>query len=354
MKTSELSQLPIAPVWATQAGAESDVVLASRTRLSRNLSGYMYPSVASPTDLDASTKAVLEAARSELTPEPFGADSFELNPAGFTPHELHFLAERSFSDGESPTRIMATADERLSLVIGAVDHLRIVSMSPGLGLSTALERARSVDQKLEPHLNYAVAMDWGYLSAEIKNLGTGLRASTLVHVPVLAQLERLESMSASMDDSGYELLPYFSDEGFNSGGSALCLLRNRRGLGSDEAAIVGKLEDYASKLVHYERAARDELCATRGKEIVDSANRALGVLRFARSLSAGEARSLVSHLRLGVVAGLVSGVAVETVTSLLLINQESHIARNRTSEGVGEIDVVRAQVFRDILDTGHA
>ncbi len=354
MKTSELSQLPVAPVWLTKAGAESDVVIAARTRLSRNLSGYKYPSVASPVELEASTQAVLEAARSELTPEPFGADALDLNSVGFTPHELHFLAERSLSDGEAPTRIMVTPDERLSLVIGAVDHLRIVSIDSGLSLGSALERARAVDQKLERHLNFAVAMDWGYLSAEIANLGSGLRASTLVHVPVLAQLDRLESMSTSMDNSGFELLPYFSEKGFGSEGSALCLLRNRRGLGSDEEAIVGKLEDYTSKLVHYERAARDELCAARGNEIADSANRALGVLRFARSLSAGEARSLVSHLRLGVVAGLVSSVAVETVTSLLLINQESHIERNRTSEGVGEIDVVRAQVFRDTLDADHA
>jgi len=352
MQTSEFSRLPVAPVWATQTGVDSDVVLASRVRLSRNLSGYMYPSVASPADLEVSTQAVLEAARSELTPEPFGVDSLELNSAGLTPHEIHCLAERSLSEGAAPTRIMVTSDERLSLVIGAIDHLRIVSIGAGLALDAALERSRSVDQKLESHLNYAVAMDWGYLSTEIKNLGTGLSASTLVHVPVLAQLDRLESMSASMDNSGF--LPYFPEEGFGSDGSTLCLLRNRRGLGSDEEAIVGKLEDYTSKLVHYERAARDELRAARGEEIADSANRALGVLRFARSLSAEEARSLVSHVRLGVVAGLVSGVAVETVTSLLLINQECHIERNRTSEGVGEIDVVRAQVFRDILDAGHA
>ncbi|MFW6289267.1 MAG: hypothetical protein ACOC2Q_05745 [Spirochaetota bacterium] len=354
MKTSELSQLPVAPAWSTRAGAESDVVLAARTRLSRNLSGYPYPPGASPSDLEASTQAVLEAARGELSPEPFGADSLELNPAGFSSRELHFLAERSLSDGASPTRIMVTPDERLSLVVGAIDHLRIVTIAPGLALRSALELARSVDQKLEARLNYAVAMDWGYLSSEITNLGTGLRASVLVHVPVLAQLDRLESMSASMENSGYELLPYFPDDGFGAGGAALCLLRNRRGLGSDEEAIVGKLEDYTSKLVHYERVARDELRAAQGEEIADSANRALGVLRFARSLSAVEARSLVSHLRLGIVAGLVSGVAVETVTSLLLINQESHLERNRPSEGVGEIDVVRARVFRDILDAGHA
>ncbi|MFP4112772.1 MAG: hypothetical protein ACOC2Y_00970 [Spirochaetota bacterium] len=362
MKTSELSQLPAAAQWLTGTGKDADVVLASRIRLARNLSERRYPSSASEGDSEVANEQVIAAVRDELTPEPFGADSLELVPSLLAPGERRFLQERSIAGQDLPSRLMLTRDERLVVAVGGADHLRISAILPGSDLSATLERARAVDVSLERHLNYAVAMDWGYLSTEITNLGTAMRASVLVHTPALAVLGRLEMMSASMENSGYELIPYFSDESFAGShageerpaddvtGSSLCVLRNRRTLGSNEEAIVSKLDEYATKLVHYERAAREELKAARGEEIADSANRAFGILRFARSLSAAEARSLVSHLRLGIVAGLVSNVAVETVTTLLLMNQDSHIARSRAQEGDGDdTNAVRARVFRDML-----
>lgn len=354
MRTSELSMLPFAAPWLTRSGPDDDVALATRVRLARNIAGVPFPHAAGPDDRELVVESVLAAVREELRPEPFGADALDLAPGELSPDDRNLLAERSLVDGSVPTRLVVAGDESVSLQIDAVDHLRIVTLAAGRAGEAALERAREIDRALEKRLNYAVAMDWGYLSSEITNLGTAMRASTLVHVPALATTGRIEAMSASMANSGYELVPWFSDEASDRS-SALHLLRNRRTLGSDEDAIVSKLEDYASKLVHYERAARDELSATRGGEIADSANRALGILRFARSLSAVEARSLVSHLRLGVVAGLVTDVAVETVTTLLLINQDSHMARGRAREGdEGDIDAVRAGVFRKLLATDRA
>lgn len=368
MRTSELSRLPLVPSWLSGSGAERDVVIASRARLARNLADEPYPAPeAGGEHADRPSKAtesVASAVRSELTPDPFGADSLALDSRALTGPARQLLAERGISDGVGPERLVLTSDERLALVIGGVDHLRIASVLPGFVLNDALDLVRRVDRQLERSLNYAVSMDWGYLASEITNLGTGLRVSALVHVPALATLGRLETMGSSMENSGYELVPYFADESLAGGGgepddakagSSLCLLRNRRTLGSDEDAITSKLEDYTTKLVHYERGARDELRDARGEEIADSANRALGVLRFARSLSAVEARSLVSHLRFGVVAGLVSDVAVETVTTLLLINQDRHIERHRAREGErDETDLVRARVFRDMLVASQA
>lgn len=354
MRTSELSMLPLAAPWLTRSGVDDDVALATRVRLARNIAGVPFPHAAGPDDRELIVESVLAAVREELRPEPFGADALDLSPTELSPDDRGLLAERSLIDGAVPERLIVAADEALSLQINSVDHLRIVTLAAGRAGPAALERARAIDRALEKRLNYAVAMDWGYLSSEITNLGTAMRVSTLVHVPALTTSGRIESMSASMATSGYELVPWFPDEASNRS-SSLHLLRNRRTLGSEEDAIVSKLEDYASKLVHYERVARDELRATRGEEIADSANRALGILRFARSLSAVEARSLVSHLRLGVVAGLVTDVAVETVTTLLLINQDSHMARSLAREGEdGDIDTVRAGVFRTLLAMDRA
>ncbi|MFW5690126.1 MAG: hypothetical protein ACOC1U_11195 [Spirochaetota bacterium] len=360
MSISELQQLPLAAPWAATTGPDGDVVVSSRIRLARNLADHAFPHAASESQRAKYGEIVTRAVRDELTPDPFGADAIEIEPADLSAADRGFLAERSLADRNMPARLFVGHDERLVVQVDGADHLRIVALRSGSDLAAALDAARRVDQTLERVLNYAVAMDWGYLSSEITNLGTAMRASVLVHVPALAALGRLEPMSASMENSGYEFVPFFGDESLGAGDEAsalksgLCLLRNRRTLGSDEDAIISKLEDYTTKLVHYERAGRDELRTAQSEEIADSANRALGILRFARSLSAVEARSLVSHLRLGVVSELVAHVAVETVTSLLLANQDSHIGRH-VREGDGEdIDTARARVFRDMLARSQA
>ena len=355
MQISEVGQLSFAPEWATVPGPDGDVVLASRARLARNLAGPPYPPSAAEADRSAAQKEILDAIRDELAGPFSPADSLDLEVHRLAPSVRSFLAERSLLDEPAPERILATRDESLLLHLGSVDHLRIVGMSSGSSLAQTLDRVREVDRALERRLNYAVAMDWGYLSSEITNLGTALRASTLSHVPALAMLDRLEAMSAGMEDSGYELVPFDAAESLGAWSSGLCLLRNRKSLGWDEPTTVANLDEYTRALVHYERAARQELLADRREDITDAANRALGVLRFARSLPAVEARSLLSSLRFGVVAGVVSGVAVETVTTLLIVNQDFHVEQRRAREGEGEErGMVRARMLRTMLRVDHA
>ncbi len=349
MPKSEVVRLPLVPAWACGSGPERDVVLASRARLSRNLAGMPFPHGASDPERRAVDQQILAAVRDELSPKPFGPRALDIAPDRLDEADRGFLAERSLVDDPLPWRVIATDDERLAVQIGAVDHLRIVGIVPGLAPLVGLELIRDADKALERCLNYAVAMDWGYLSTEITNLGTALRVSTLVHLPALEMLDQIGPIRDSMENSGYELVPFASTMH-----AALYLLQNRRTLGSDEAAIVAKLEEYTATLVHYERGARQELVAARGDQISDSANRALGVLRFARCLPAAEAWALISSLRFGVVAEVVPGVSVETVTTLLFINQDNHVAQRRVREGNGEDGgMVRARIFREMLGAGQ-
>ncbi len=371
MPTSEVARLPPAPSWACGTGPESDVVLASRARLSRNLAGIPFPHAASDSERRAAERQIMQVVWEELFPSPLGARALDLAPERLSEVERSFLAERSLLDTPIPWRVLATDDERLAVQIGAVDHLRIIGLAPGFVPSRALEVVRDTDRALEQGLNYAVAMDWGYLSSEIMNLGTALCVSTLVHLPALSLLDQIGSISESMENSGYELVPFppvnrmpTGEAGAHraprgarqpSSDATLYLLRNRRTLGSDEVAVVAKLEEYTSTLVHYERGARQELLASKGEEISDSANRALGVLRFARCLPASEAWALISRLRLGVVAEVVSGVSVETVTALLFINQDNHVEQRRACEGNGEDGgTARARIFREMLGVSRA
>ena len=366
MPISELSRLPVRAPWMNGDGPDADVVLSSRIRLGRNLAGRTYPHASSDVVRFETLEYIESVIRDELFPDPLGAETLEVDPAALSDDERRFLAARSLADGDLPARLLIGPEEELVLHIDGTDHLRLSVTQSGLSLDSALERARRIDVSLENRLQYAVSMDWGYLSSRITDLGTAMRASVLVHVPALAELGRLCSMSRSMASSGYELVPYHEDESFPKVSDpdeavadelagkeeptpCLCLLRNTRTLGSNEEVIAAKLSDYTGRLVNYERAAREELVRERETGIAEDANRALGILRFARSLTAPEARVLVGQLRLGVVAGLVDEVQLSAVTSLLLIGQDSQAARWTPDADKGDIDTVRARIFRDVL-----
>ena len=372
MHASELSALALAAPWVSSPGPDNDVVIASRVRLSRNLAEYPFPgsqtegpgdSAGIPAGSPAANAAgrpaasqaaerVVAAVREELTPEPFGVDTLDINPGSLSAEARGLLAERSALEEPLPARLYLTADESMSISVCSVDHLRAAAILPGMDIRAALSRVREVDLSLERSLNYAVSLDWGYLSTEILNLGTAMRASVLVHLPALVALQRLAEISASLKGTGFELIDYPKAHKAPAG-VGLALLRNRRTLGSDEDAICAKLEEYTTTLVHYERVAREELCAAHGSKIADTAHRALGLLRFARSLSDTEAYTLVSELRLGVVAGVVDEVSIEGVTALFPIIQENHVHAGRGEGGESSVgdgtDVARAALVRRAL-----
>jgi len=353
MMTSELSQLAAVAPWLTAPGPENDVIISSRVRLSRNLADHRFPGQMDEEEAQSVAEFVADVVRHELTPEPFDVDAFDLRPSALSDREVGFLLERGSVDRPLPRRLFLSANEGAAVHVGGTDHVRIVSNAGGLQLVKALTTVQSMDCVLENYLNYAVSLDWGYLSTDIMNLGTAMRASFLAHIPAIAATGRLEPLRASLSKSGFKLVTPqpLSSEG---DGSNLVVLRNLRTLGLDENALVAKLEEYAAKLVHYERVAREELLSGRGAEIADAAHRALGILRFARSLSATETRSLVSDLRLGAVAGVVNEVAAQTTTTLFLIIHDNHVCalRRRAGQPVNgeeEIDVARAAVVRQAL-----
>ena len=351
MRAPELSALAHTAPWASSPGPDPDVVIASRVRLARNLAEYPYPGRRGPEPDDPAAAQVARAVREDLSPEPFGVDAFDINPASLGPVELGLLTERSVLDTPLPARLFLTGDESVSISVCSVDHLRAAVILPGVDLRGALSRVREIDRTLERTLNFAVSLDWGYLSTEILNMGTAMRASVLVHLPSLVALERLKEIADSLKDTGFELVAYPGRKPTHTP-IGLALLRNRRTLGSDEDAICAKLEEYTTTLVHYERVAREELCAARGSEIADKAHRALGLLRFARALTEAEASTLISELRLGVAAGLVDDISIEGVTALFPIIQENHV---RAGSGAGEessesTDAARAATVRRALD----
>jgi protein arginine kinase len=287
-------------------------------------------------------------------PDVFDTESLEIEVSRLDEDARGLLEERRLLRSPYPIRLFVTSDESSSIAVGGQDHIRIAVILPGEQGSAALVAGRAIDKKLEEHLNYAVSLDLGYLSSSITDVGTGLRVSSLLHLPALAHFGRVEDVQESVQGTDFTLMP---DEQFTAdeGESAIFMLSNQRSIGLEEEALVSKLEDHTRALVHYERQARKELVQDHGESLADSAYRSLGVLSHARTLSADETLALLSALRLGIVGELLGGVAAEVVTALFFLSRENHVRAvvhqsNETERGGEEnIQLARAAIVRKAL-----
>jgi protein arginine kinase len=331
--------------------ASGSVVISSRVRLARNLAAYSYPGRC-PADQEAECRErILNGFRGLPNAEDFTIlDLDQLSSV-----ERRILFERNLvSQGYSVEKHKAMAlssDESVAALIGDEDHLRLVGMKPGACLDALLSRLDALDEQLEGPLQYAVSAEWGYLNTAITNLGTGLKASMMLHLPALAMsglIKRAVKASAQM---GLSIRGFFS-ESMESLGD-MYIIANEITIGLAEKEIIGNLGRIAVQLAGYENRTREELMEKRRVDIEDRVYRAWGLLTWCRYLTHREAIEALSALRLGVALGLVASVDSPTITALLYLSQKSHIQRVLQSHADAAdgklIDYTRAKIIRDTL-----
>jgi protein arginine kinase len=337
--------------WLYEGGDASDVVLASRARLARNIDGFPFVHASDDSKNDEVINAVAVALGEDQTTRSFRlmrgsslekTDARVLLEENLLPREA--LDEKGLAFALSP-------DRRISVLINQDDHLRIAAIRGGLSLSDAYTDALQVESALDQRLTFSASVELGYLSPDLDNLGTGLRASCMLHLPALAREASLEQIAAAARSARVSM------RGFVGGGSGslgdVYIFANRITLGLSETEVLDRLCGVVASLVSYEREARERLLTDSISTVEDSVFRALGLLQYSRSLSAGEAVDLLAGVRMGAAMGLCPGVELRRVTELLFLVQKFHIVKGvrsvPSSDYEGSIDEQRASLIRNYL-----
>ncbi len=336
--------------WAEAEGPDHEVVLSSRIRLARNLASSPFPSHSSPSALARVLAQVFAASRASESFED--AAYFELDALDDT--DRIFLVERHLASpalAENPASrgLVVGAKESLSLMINEEDHLRLASLRPGLDLKTAWETANELDDNLEKTLDFAFGEELGYLTACPTNLGTGMRASCLVHLPALGLTGVGERVFAGLARMGLALRGLHG-EGTKVLGD-LYQISNATALGRTEPEILAAVAKAVSQLADGERESRRGLCA--GPErwrLEDMIHRSAGILANARLLTFEEASHHLSLLRMGLSLGWKLPGAISSVNELLIMTQPAHLMMRAGKElSPRERDRVRAEMVREKL-----
>lgn len=332
--------------WFQESGSDYDVVVASRVRVSRNLTGHPFPHLLQNTE---------ETQVSEEISAACAAVGLECASIGqLEKLERRMLLERNYISREfalQGQKVLALSPDRsVSGMINEVDHLRLAVIHGGRTLDLCWELADDVDTRLEELLDYAVTLEWGYLNAEVTNSGTGLRCSSMLHLPALAETGLLEKAFKAVVQVGMTVKGFFDDEESSRG--QMYQISNQLTFGLGEQDLIEKLDAITLQLVHYERKAREELLDHARTDLEDRVLRALGILRYCRKLPAREAVEHLSSLRLGASLGMIKA-PMERITALLFLSQKAHIEHMVDGLESGadkkDVDAVRADLVREAL-----
>jgi protein arginine kinase len=336
-------------VWLDGTGDDAEIVLSTRVRLARNIENRRFTQNASAEEL----ATVLEQTR-EAGGQTGAFKNGHYFPMGSVPTlDRQFLAERhlvsrEFLFSSSNRGLMVTGPQDVCLMINEEDHLRIQAFHSGFSLGGTFDLATQLDSELSGQLGFAFNERFGYLTACPTNLGTGLRASVLVHLPGLVHSKEIHKLLDSLRQLNHSIRGLYG-EGTEVMGNFF-QLSNSVTLGTAETAIVGNLREMVSKIIGFERKARDMLFRKARSLLEDKVWRAYGLLRHARSVSTKEALSLISAVRLGVGAGLITNLPIRTLNELLVYIQPAHLQmlENRSMDPQ-ERDIARADFIRNTL-----
>jgi protein arginine kinase len=234
-------------------------------------------------------------------------------------------------------------------MVNEEDHLRLQALNSGLDLGGAWDAAGTLDAELGQRLAFAFHPEFGYLTSCPTNVGTGLRASVLIHLPGLVLTKEINKVLQSLVQVGLTFRGLYG-EGSEVVGNFF-QLSNQTTLGKTEPELLDHLGRMVRQVMGYEVQAREVLLRDAPGVIEDKVWRAYGLLRYARALSFEETMNLLSGVRLGIGLGLIPGVSVYALNKLLVFTQPGHLAAMAGNDlAEDEIPVRRADYVRRVMD----
>ncbi len=321
------------------------VYISSRVRLARNLRNYPFPSRMSDTERSEMIGKV-KTAIEELDEGLMFVNLQELSDTQIVAMVERHLISPEFADRSRERALAVSKDESISIMIGEEDHLRIQVILPGLSLEEAYSIANRIETKLSQKLSFAFSDKLGYLTQCPTNLGTGMRASVMMHLCAMAETRAVARIASNLSKLGFVIRGTFGEG--SDAPSALYQLSNQVTLGISEETAIENIVSIASKLSETENHTRETLLES--MEYQDKISRSMGILLTARLISHNEAIRLLSNVRLGICEGLIDNVTTDVVDKLILeIQPASLMEREGKKLTPQERDKARAELIKKAL-----
>ena len=338
--------------WYLQSGKDSDVIISSRIRLARNIKGIPFTTKCKPEDLEK----VINIMNNEVNSLGYGLKLFRMdkidNVTKLSLIEKHlispeFVAKTENSITQNLKAILLNDDENICIMVNKEDHLRIQVFSAGLDLENLKNLIVEIDEKIDEACHYACDRKYGYLTTCPTNVGTGMKASVMVHLPALTITGNINKVLQIVNSFGMNIRGLYG-EGTQSLGN-IYQISNNQSLGLTEDEIVKNLNIITSKIIEQERLARKNL-TKEPLELEDRICRSYGILTNARKLTSEECLKLWSDVKLGMDLGIIEGLTDLKVNKIRINSQSGNLQKYLGNNlNAYERDIERPKIIKQII-----
>jgi len=335
--------------WLRGEGPHQKIVVSSRVRLARNLRDFAFPGWAKRSE----RISILETIKPQVEGLSEMGDAYSVFSQDLSALEKQVLVERHLISREHAAKGVGSAvvmnkKQTLSVMINEEDHLRIQGIRAGLQLKNVFKMVDKVDSGLEERLDFAFHPRLGYLTACPTNVGTGMRASAMVHLPALVLSEQINQVVQAVNKIGLAVRGLYG-EGTEALGN-LFQVSNQTTLGEREEDIIERLNKVILSIIEHERNARQMLLQKRPNTLFDHIGRGYGILRHAYSITSKEGLNLLSFIKLGIDLHVFPENWRRTIDELFMETQPAHLQKGSQAKlAADERDFVRARIVRERL-----
>ncbi|MRH44804.1 protein arginine kinase [Aquibacillus halophilus] len=337
--------------WMKEEGPDSDIVMSTRIRLARNFDQTPFPIIAKSQNLEK----ILDFFQQEYHHQSFNNyhDLEFVKMSDLQPIEKRVLVEKHLisphlAENAELGGALISKNEQVSVMVNEEDHIRVQLYFPGFQLEEALDQAFELDDWLEEKINYAFDEKKGYLTSCPTNVGTGMRASVMMHLPALTLTQKVNRMIPAINQLGLVVRGIYG-EGSEALGN-IFQISNQITLGRSERDIVEDLQSVVNKLVEQERKARHILVEQSELQLEDRIFRSCGVLQYSRIIESKETAKCLSDVRLGIDIGYIENIPKTILNELMVLTQPGFLQQYaKKTLSPHERDILRASLIRERL-----
>lgn len=325
----------------------SDVVLSCRVRLARNIEGFCFPQKLTLEQNEILTNEIVNASKA--------LGNFKhIKINGLTPIQRQEFVEKHLISRElvakNGSSFLVNAEETLCIMICEEDHMRIQCILPSLNLQSADEMSSKADKAFSESLKYAFSPKLGYLTACPTNLGTGMRASAMLHLTGLTLAKQTDSLFRQIQKLGVAVRGFYGEGSLALGG--IYQLSNQFTLGTSEDDIIVSLDRMLNRIAEQEMNIREVLYKKNKTLIEDLVGRSKGICRYARCLSYNEFMQHISNIKLGISLGILKDISMQATDELLIQCQSASLSlrcgeiSDKLSEDIARAEYIQTKLFK--------
>jgi protein arginine kinase len=337
--------------WLENEGPRLNIIASSRVRLARNLPDIGFPMRAHQEDLRKAAAVIamgLERCDETRDFRRININDAHVNARSYLRENQYISAE--FEKGGDCRFVSISSNFGRGMMVNEEDHIRLYSMKTGFQLQEVLEEALATDSALCQEITPAYSEEFGFLTACPTNVGTGMRASVMVHLPALVTTQNIQEITDIMPEYGLTVRGFYGENSEFLGD--FFQISNEQTLGKTEEKIVADLTYVVDQIATKELEARSRLIEEKPHSSRDMIARAVALLKNAHIMNSSESVKLLSKLRLGIDFGLIQNLSHGALNRLFIQVQPGHLQFPAESElEAEERDAKRAQLLRSELSS---